>query len=90
MNMKLEVVIIPVSDVDRAKAFYQKLGWRVDGDFDAGENCASSKSLLPAQMPRLYWGKESHPAELDQPLPSFWPWMTLTPLGPSWLSAAPT
>jgi catechol 2,3-dioxygenase-like lactoylglutathione lyase family enzyme len=31
--MKLEVVTIPVSDVDRAKAFYQRLGWRLDADF---------------------------------------------------------
>jgi catechol 2,3-dioxygenase-like lactoylglutathione lyase family enzyme len=30
VDMKLEVVIIPVSDVDRAKAFYQKLDWRLD------------------------------------------------------------
>jgi catechol 2,3-dioxygenase-like lactoylglutathione lyase family enzyme len=29
-NMKLEVVVIPVSDVDRAKEFYKKLGWRLD------------------------------------------------------------
>ena len=33
MNMKLEVIIIPLSDVDRAKAFYEKLGFRFDGDF---------------------------------------------------------
>jgi catechol 2,3-dioxygenase-like lactoylglutathione lyase family enzyme len=32
MDMKLEVLIIPVSDVDRAKAFYEKLGWRLDAD----------------------------------------------------------
>ena len=31
--MKLEVVVIPVSDVDRAKEFYKKLGWRLDADF---------------------------------------------------------
>jgi catechol 2,3-dioxygenase-like lactoylglutathione lyase family enzyme len=30
MDMKLEVVVIPVSDVDRAKEFYKKLGWRLD------------------------------------------------------------
>jgi len=30
MDMKLEVLVIPVSDVDRAKEFYQKLGWRLD------------------------------------------------------------
>jgi predicted enzyme related to lactoylglutathione lyase len=34
--MKLEVVVIPVSDVDRAKEFYAKLGWRVDVDRAAG------------------------------------------------------
>ena len=33
MDMKLEVVVIPVSDVDRAKAFYEKLGFRLDIDY---------------------------------------------------------
>jgi predicted enzyme related to lactoylglutathione lyase len=33
VDMKLEVVVIPVSDVDRAKEFYGKLGWRLDADF---------------------------------------------------------
>jgi catechol 2,3-dioxygenase-like lactoylglutathione lyase family enzyme len=33
VDMKLEVVVIPVSDVDRAKEFYTKLGWRLDADF---------------------------------------------------------
>ena len=33
IDMKLEVVVIPVSDVDRAKAFYGSLGWRLDADF---------------------------------------------------------
>ena len=37
MNMKLEVVIIPVSDVDRAKAFYEKAGFRLDIDHVADE-----------------------------------------------------
>src|SRR6516162_695397 len=32
IDMKLEIQIIPVSDVDRAKQFYQRLGWRLDGD----------------------------------------------------------
>ncbi len=36
MDMKLEVVVVPVSDVDRAKNFYQALGWREDADFVAG------------------------------------------------------
>jgi catechol 2,3-dioxygenase-like lactoylglutathione lyase family enzyme len=33
VDLKLEVVVIPVSDVDRAKEFYEKLGWRLDADF---------------------------------------------------------
>ena len=33
VDLKLEVVVLPVSDVDRAKRFYGGLGWRVDADF---------------------------------------------------------
>jgi catechol 2,3-dioxygenase-like lactoylglutathione lyase family enzyme len=33
MDMKLEVVVLPVADVDRAKVFYESLGWRLDADF---------------------------------------------------------
>ncbi len=35
MDMRLEVVVIGVSDVDRAKAFYEQLGFRLDADFPA-------------------------------------------------------
>ena len=38
VNMKLEVVVIPVSDVDRAKEFYSRLGWRLDADRVVGDN----------------------------------------------------
>jgi len=37
VDMKLEVVVIPVSDVDRAKRFYGGLGWRLDADFVVGD-----------------------------------------------------
>ena len=37
VDMKLEVVVIPVSDVDRSKAFYEDLGWRLDADIAAGD-----------------------------------------------------
>src|SRR3712207_3413345 len=37
VDMKLEVVVIPVSDVDRAKEFYGRLGWRLDADVPAGD-----------------------------------------------------
>src|ERR1700693_1769115 len=33
VEMKFEVIVIPVADVDRSKAFYAKLGWRLDADF---------------------------------------------------------
>ena len=38
VDMRLEVVVIPVADVDRAKAFYESLGWRLDADKLSGEN----------------------------------------------------
>ena len=38
VDMKLEVVVIPVSDVDRAKRFYGSLGWRLDADFVTGDD----------------------------------------------------
>ena len=37
MNMKLEVVVVPVSDVDRATRFYASLGWHVDADYAGGD-----------------------------------------------------
>ena len=48
MNMKLEVVIVPVSDVDRAKAFYEKMGFRLDIDI-ANKTFAVYNSLLLGQ-----------------------------------------
>jgi catechol 2,3-dioxygenase-like lactoylglutathione lyase family enzyme len=38
LDTKLEVVVIPVSDVDRAKEFYARLGWRLDADYDNGSD----------------------------------------------------
>jgi catechol 2,3-dioxygenase-like lactoylglutathione lyase family enzyme len=38
MDMKLEVVVVPVSDVDKAKDFYHALGWRLDADFAKSED----------------------------------------------------
>ena len=37
VDMKLETVVIPVSDVDRAKEFYESLGWRLDADIGGGD-----------------------------------------------------
>jgi catechol 2,3-dioxygenase-like lactoylglutathione lyase family enzyme len=46
MDMKLEVVVIPVSDVDRASDFYKTLGWRLDADV-AGDNDFRLVQLTP-------------------------------------------
>ena len=40
VDLKLEVIPIPVSDVDRAKEFYDGLGWRLDADFSDGDDRA--------------------------------------------------
>ena len=57
MNMKLEVVIIPVSDVDRAKAFYEKLGWRFDGNFTSGEKLRVVQFTPPRSEASVIFGK---------------------------------
>ena len=38
IDMKLEIVVVPVSDVDRAKTFYASLGWRLDADFASDDD----------------------------------------------------
>ena len=50
MDMKLEVVVLPVSDVDRAKDFYLRLGWREDADFP-GEDGFRVVQLTPPGSP---------------------------------------
>ncbi len=57
MNMKLEVVIIPVSDVDRAKVFYEKLGFRLDGDFVANEKLRVMQLTPPRSEASIIFGK---------------------------------
>ena len=50
MDMKLEVVVIPVSDVDRASEFYKTLGWRLDADV-LGDNDFRLVQLTPPGSP---------------------------------------
>ena len=56
MNMKLEVVIVPVSDVDRAKAFYEKMGFRFDIDI-ANENFRGIQFTPPGSEASIIFGK---------------------------------
>jgi catechol 2,3-dioxygenase-like lactoylglutathione lyase family enzyme len=57
MNMKLEIVILPVSDVDRAKAFYEKLGFRLDIDYVANENFRALQFTPPQSDASIIFGK---------------------------------
>ena len=57
MNLKLEVIIIPVSDVDRAKAFYEKLGFRLDGDFVVDEKLRVIQFTPPRSEASIIFGK---------------------------------
>jgi predicted enzyme related to lactoylglutathione lyase len=62
VDMKLEVAVLPVADVDRAKSFYQKLGWRLDADFIRSDGSrgvqltppGSPASIQLADKPLLY------------------------------------
>ena len=54
---KLEVVVIPVSDVDRAKRFYQSLGWRLDADFSAGDEWRGVQLTPPGSPCSIIFGK---------------------------------
>jgi catechol 2,3-dioxygenase-like lactoylglutathione lyase family enzyme len=55
VDTKLEVVVIPVSDVDRAKAFYASLGWRLDADF-AGEGWRVIQFTPPGSPTSVIFG----------------------------------
>ena len=56
-DMKLEIVVIPVSDVDRAKEFYGRLGWRLDADFAGGDDFRVMQFTPPGSGCSVIFGK---------------------------------
>ena len=56
-DMKFEIVVIPVSDVDRAKEFYAKLGWRLDADYDSGKDFRVMQFTPPGSGCSVIFGK---------------------------------
>ena len=100
VDTKLEVVVIPVSDVDRAKRFYTGLGWREDADFT--EYSRDVSNTVPSLYPRL-WFQVDGP-HYGQPLSALYACPTVAldrpdgtpdpdmeqydPLHPSYLGAA--
>ena len=55
-EFRLEVVVIPVSDVDRAKSFYQSLGWRLDADLAKDENYRIVQLTPPGSVCSIIFG----------------------------------
>ena len=63
IEMKLEVVTLPVSDVDRAKRFYQRLGWRLDADIAVGDAFRAVQVTPPHSQCSIAFGKGLTTAE---------------------------
>ena len=57
IDMKFEIVVIPVSDVDRAKEFYGRLGWRLDADYDNGKDFRVVQFTPPGSGCSVIFGK---------------------------------
>jgi catechol 2,3-dioxygenase-like lactoylglutathione lyase family enzyme len=69
IDMKLEVVTVPVSDVDRAKRFYQSLGWRLDIDLVVSDDVRLVQMTPPHSQTSIHFGKgftAMQPGSLDR------------------------
>jgi len=67
-DLKLEVVVLPVSDVDRAKGFYEGLGWRLDADFATGPDFRVVQLTPPGSQASIIFGKgitSAEPGSID-------------------------
>ena len=56
MDFKLEVAVLPVADVDRAKEFYKSLGWREDADFAIGPTFRVVQYTPPGSAASIHFG----------------------------------
>jgi catechol 2,3-dioxygenase-like lactoylglutathione lyase family enzyme len=63
VDLKLEVVVLPVSDVERAKRFYESLGWRLDADFTNGADWHLVQMTPPGSPCSVMFGKGFTTAE---------------------------
>src|SRR5687768_1519472 len=57
LDMKFEVAVIPVSDVERSKHFYSGLGWRLDADFAVGDHFRAVQFTPPGSPASIHFGK---------------------------------
>ena len=88
-DLKLEVVVIPVSDVDRAKRFYGSLGWRLDADFPF-DNFRVVQFAPPGSGVRFNSARTSRRPRLARPTASISSYPTSRQLAPSWSVAVST
>jgi catechol 2,3-dioxygenase-like lactoylglutathione lyase family enzyme len=58
--MKFEVTTLPVADVDRAKAFYQRLGWRLDIDFEPAPGVRGVQFTPPGSPASIQFGQNTN------------------------------
>ena len=69
MDMKLEVLVIPVSDIDRAKAFYEKMGFRLDIDYSANDKFRVLQFTPPGSKASIIFGEgitSAKPGSIDR------------------------
>src|SRR5690348_2271201 len=69
MDMKMEVLVLPISDVDRAKLFYEKLGFRMDIDLVANEDYRILQFTPPGSPTSIIFGKgitSAKPGSIDR------------------------
>jgi catechol 2,3-dioxygenase-like lactoylglutathione lyase family enzyme len=69
IDMALEVVTLPVSDIERAKSFYQGLGWRLDADITAGDAFRVLQFTPPHSQCSIHFGTgltEAAPGSADR------------------------
>ncbi len=69
MDMKLEVVVVPVADVDRSKDFYQGMGWRLDIDVSGGDDFRAVQLTPPGSNASIIFGRgvtTAEPGSIDK------------------------
>jgi catechol 2,3-dioxygenase-like lactoylglutathione lyase family enzyme len=67
IDMALEVLTVPVSDIDRAKRFYQSLGWRLDLDLVASDDIRVVQMTPPHSQCSIHFGKGLYPFTAMEP-----------------------
>ena len=72
VDLKLEVVVIPVADVDRSKRFYEGIGWRLDADFSNGNTWRLVQMTPPGSPCSVMFGKGFTGTEPGSAQECFW------------------